>query len=191
MPTHESHLAALNCRKTIRAKHNNICMHDFSNMFSVSSSYPPAEQVLAILKCLVHFMNFASRPIITITMLSKILGAFNAAFSYTGISLRSLVKRVGIIYRHLAYSTHEPPLLMSVYACLSVQYVNPWVEGSRGGSALSVGVYASVFVINPYKRAALSPTLCCLIFFSFPFFFTSLNIPAVWRKKLQDVICHH
>ncbi len=127
MPTHESHLAALNCRKTIRAKHNNICMHDFCNMFSVSS-FLPTEQVLAILKCQVHFMNFTLCLIITITMLSKILGAFNAVFSYTGISLRSLVKKVGIIYHHLAYSMHEPPLLMSVYACLSVQYVNPSVE---------------------------------------------------------------
>lgn len=39
MPTHESHLAALNCRKTIRAKHSNICMHDSCNMFSASSSF--------------------------------------------------------------------------------------------------------------------------------------------------------
>lgn len=50
MPTHESHLAALNCRKTIRAKHNNICMRDFCNTFRVST-FLPAEQVLAILKC--------------------------------------------------------------------------------------------------------------------------------------------
>lgn len=95
--------------------------------FSVSSSLP-AEQVLATLKCQVHFMNFTLRPIITITMLSKILGAFNAVFSYTGISLRSLVKEVGIIQHHRAYSLHEPPLLMSVCACLSVQYVNPRAE---------------------------------------------------------------
>lgn len=127
MPTHESHLAALNCRKTIRAKHNNICMHDFCNMFSVSS-LSPTEQVLAILKCKVHFMNFTLCMIITITMLSKILGAFNAVFSYTGISLRSLVKKVGIIYYLLAYTMRKPPLLMSVYACLSVQYVNSGVE---------------------------------------------------------------
>lgn len=119
-------------------------------------------------------MNFTSRPIITITMLSKILGAFNAAFSYTGISLRSLVKRVGIIYHHLAYSTHEPPLLMSVYACLSVQYVNPWVEGSRGGSALSVGVYASVFVINPYKRGSIVSNTVLSDFFRFSFFLLAL-----------------
>lgn len=33
MPTHESHLAALNCRKTIRAKHNNICMRDSCSVF--------------------------------------------------------------------------------------------------------------------------------------------------------------
>ncbi len=104
MPTHESHLAALNCRKTIRAKHNNICMHDFCNMFSVSSSLP-AEQVLAILKCQVHFMNFTLCLIITITMLSKILGAFNAVFSYAGISLRSLDKKVGIICSHLQQCT--------------------------------------------------------------------------------------
>lgn len=84
-------------------------------------------------------MNFTLCLIITTTTLSKILGAFNAVFSYTGISLRSLVKKVGIIYHHLAYTAHGPPLLMSVYAYLSVQYVNPCVERSRGG-VLSVGV---------------------------------------------------
>lgn len=92
--------------------------------------YPPslpAEQVLAILKCKVHFMNFTLSLIITITMLSKILGAFNAVFSYTGRSLRSLVKKVGIIYHHPAPASTSP-LLMSVCACLSVRYVNPAVE---------------------------------------------------------------
>lgn len=86
-------------------------------------------------------MNFTLCLIITITMLSKILGAFNAAFSYTGISLRSLVKKVGIIYHHLAYSMRKPPLLMSEYACLRVQYVNPCVEWSRGGSTLSLALW--------------------------------------------------
>lgn len=39
-PAHESHLAALNCRKqkTIRAKQSNICMHDFCYTFSASSN---------------------------------------------------------------------------------------------------------------------------------------------------------
>ena len=98
-------------------------------------------------------MNFALCLIITITTLSKILGAFNTVFSYTGICLRSLVMRVGIIYHHPVHSTHKPPLLMSAHACLSVAYVNPWVEFLRGGSALSVGV--SVCVIYPYKRGSI------------------------------------
>lgn len=103
-------------------------------------------------------MNFTLRLIITITMLSKILGAFNAVFSYTGISLRSLVKKVGIIYYHLAYTMHKPPLLMSVYACLSVQYVNPCVEWTRGGSTLSVGAGMWECVINLYKRGSIVST---------------------------------
>lgn len=108
MPTRESHLVALNClKKTIRAKHNNICTC-ICNMVSISP-WLPAEPVLVILECSVHFMNFTLNLIITITMLSKILGAFNAVFYYTGFSLRSLVKKVGIIHRHLAYSVHRPP----------------------------------------------------------------------------------
>lgn len=121
-------------------------------MFS-TSRWLPAEQVLVILKCSVHFMNFTLHLIITITMLSKILGAFNAVFSYTGFSLRSLVKKVGIIYRHLAYRVHGPPLLMNVYACLRVEYVNPCAEWWRGGSTLSV--VAGMCVINPYKRGSI------------------------------------
>lgn len=121
-------------------------------MFSTSHSLP-AEQVLVILKCSVHFMNFTLHLIITITILSKILGAFNAVFSYTGLSLRSLVKKVGIIYRHLASRVRGPPLLMSVCACLRVQYVNPCAEWWRGGSTLSV--VAGMCVINPYKRGSI------------------------------------
>lgn len=121
-------------------------------MFSTSCSLP-AEQVLVILKCSVHFMNFTLHLIITITMLSKILGTFNAVFSYIEFSLRSLVKKVSIIYRHLAHGVHGPPLLMSVYARLRVQYVNPCAEWWRGGSTLSV--VAGMCVINPYKRGSI------------------------------------
>lgn len=116
------------------------------------SPWLPAEQVLVILQCSVHFMNFTLHLIITITMLSKILGAFNAVFYYTGFFLRSLVKKVGIIHRHLAYMRTGPPL-MSVYACLRVQYVNPCVEWWRGGSTLSA--VAGMCVINPYKRGSI------------------------------------
>lgn len=98
-------------------------------------------------------MNFTLHLIITITMLSKVLGAFNAVFSYTGFSLRSLVKKVGIIYHHPAYRVRGLPLLMSVYACLRVQYVNPCAEWWRGGSTLSV--VAGMCVINPYKRGSI------------------------------------
>lgn len=121
-------------------------------MFSTSHSLP-AEQALVILNCSVHFMNFTLHLIITITMLSKILGAFNAVFSYTGFSLRSLVKKGRIIYRHLASRLRGPPLLMSVCTCLRVQYVNPSAEWWRGGSTLSV--VAGMCVINPYKRGSI------------------------------------
>lgn len=83
-------------------------MHNFCNTFP-GSSLLLAEQVLAILKSEVHFMNFTLRLIITIMMLSKILGAFNVVFSYTGFSLRSLVKKVGIIYHHAAYIHKQAP----------------------------------------------------------------------------------
>lgn len=107
MPTHESHLTTVICRKTIRAQQNNICSLNFCNIFSASSLLP-AEQVLAILKCQVHFMNFTLLLIITITMLSKILGAFIVVFPYTEIPLRSPVKEVGLIHHHPAYTMHQP-----------------------------------------------------------------------------------
>lgn len=121
-------------------------------MFSTSCSLP-AEQVLVILKCSVHFMNFTLHLIITITMLSKILGAFNAVFSYPGLSLRSLVKKVGIIYHHQAYRVRGPPspnecvCMSEGTVCKSLRWV------MERGSTLSV--VAGMCVINPYKRGSI------------------------------------
>lgn len=127
-------------------------MHHFCNTHSVSS-YLLEEQVLAILICKVYFMNFALFLIITITTLSKILGAFNAVFSYTRISLRSLVTRVGIIHHHPEYNMREPPST-NESACMSestiCKSVGWFISGREGGLKLSATV--STCAINPYER---------------------------------------
>lgn len=104
-------------------------------------------------------MNFALSLIITITTLPKILGTFNAVFTYTGISLRSLVTRVGY---HLPssskYSMQDlPPTPPSPNerVCMSECTICKSLGWAflRWGLLLSVGV--SKCVINPHKRHSI------------------------------------
>lgn len=153
-------------------------------------------------------MNFTLCLIITITMLSKILGAFNVVVSYTRICLRSLDKKVGIIY-HIPRTS--PLRLMSACACLSVQYVNLCTEWSRWGVDTDCGCgYVRKSVINLYERARIvfgailsdasgNQWMLCLLLSHFPpivlsttneplIFFISLDKPIIahWNKKVRE-----
>lgn len=103
-------------------------------------------------------MNFTLRPIITITTLSKILGAFNAVFSLRRDLSQISCQEGGISSSIIEqYSTHGPPSPNECVCMSECTICKSWcwvIE--RGGSTLSVDV--GMCVINPYKRGSIVST---------------------------------